>query len=66
MWIEEHEFLRYRWYVARRWELSPTGYNRHTRYCRREYVLGLENGTYTLEGIEQTLFGSVIPTRSKP
>jgi hypothetical protein len=63
MWIEEHRFLNYRWYVARRWELSPVGYSRHSRYCKLDYVKGLEDGTYSLDGIEQTLFGSVIPTR---
>ena len=66
MWIEEHEWAGYRWYVARRWERSPVGYLRHTRYCRRRYIEGLDSGHYTMDDVELALFGSVTPPKPPP
>lgn len=61
MWIEEHHFLTYKWNVARRWEISPAGLHRHSRYMPSWLLSQLDGGAVSLDYVELYLFGSVMP-----
>jgi len=69
MWIEEHSVAGLNnwvtWFVARRWERSPVGYVRHTRYLPKSLEARLHDNQnpLTMEDLELQLFGSVIPTK---